>query len=211
MMDPKSFADMYFIMIPILFGIIAVFFLVIGLRGIITKRPFLVSNRWLLSAMFIMFVPVILPVFTFPSSVPFIIKWLNPIIFTVVLVMMCFALKGYCAFGVTDTSFRDTLIASLQELNLPYEETLSSIRLTSIEADLQVSIQSWVGSGVIKIKQRDQRSQLKEIVTVMNEHFRRSSVSINLTTCIFYLIMGVLMVAMSIGAMLFFQNIIQEL
>lgn len=210
-MDPKSFAQIYFVMIPILFGIIAVFFLVIGLRGIITKRPFLVSNRWLLSAMFIIFIPVILPAFTFPSSVPFIIKWLNPIIFTVVLVMMCFALRGYCAFGITDTSFRDTLIASLQELNLPYEETLSSIRLTSIEADLQVSIQSWVGSGVIKIKQREHRPQLTEIVTTMNDHFRRASASINLTTCIFYLIMGVLMVAMSIGALVFFQNIIREI
>ena len=210
-MDPKSFAQIYFVMIPIIFGIMAVFFLVIGLRGIIAKRPFLVSNRWLLSMMFIIFIPVIIPAFTFPSSVPFIIKWLNPVIFTVVLVMMCFALKGYCAFGVTDTSFRDALLASLQELNLPYEETLSSIRLTSIEADLQVSIQSWIGSGIIKIKQREHRSQLTEIVTAMNEHFRRSSVSINLTTCIFYLIMGVLTVAASIGMMFLFQNIIRKI
>ena len=207
-MDPKSFAQIYLTMIPIIFGIMAVFFLVIGLRGIITKRPFLLSNRWLLSAMFI---PVILSAFTFPSSVPFIVKWLNPVIFTVVLVMMCFALKGYWAFGVTDTSFRDALLTSLQKLNLPYEETLSSIRLTSIEADLQVSIQSWVGSGVIKIKQRDHRSQLIEIITAMNEHFRSSSVSMNLTTCIFYLIMGVLTVAASIGTVFLFQNIIQKI
>ena len=210
-MDPKSFAQIYLIVMPIIFGIMAVFFLVIGLRGIITKRPFLLSNKWLLSVMFIIFIPVIIPAFTFPSSVPFIIKWLNPIIFTVVLVMMCFALKGYCAFGVTDTSFRDALLTSLQELNLPYEETLSSIRLTSIEADLQVSIQSWIGSGVIKIKQRDHRSQLTKIVTAMNEHFRRSSASMNLTTCIFYLIMGVLTVAASIGMMFFFQNIIRKI
>lgn len=210
-MDLKSFAQIYFMMIPIIFGIMAAFFLVIGLRGIITKRPFLLSNRWLLSVMFIIFIPVILPAFTFPSSVPFIIKWLNPAIFTVVLVMMCFVLKGYCAFGVTDTSFRDALLASLQKLNLPYEETLSSIRLTSIEADLQVSIQSWVGSGVIKIKQRDHRSQLTEIITAMNEHFRRSSLPMNLTTCIFYLIMGVLTVAASIGTVFLFQNIIQKI
>lgn len=210
-MDIKSFAQIYFIMMPLIFGIIAVFFLVIGLRGIITKRPFLLSNKWLLSAMFIVFIPVILPVFTFPSSVPFIIKWLNPVIFTVVLVMMCFALKGYCAFGVTDTSFRDALLTSLQELNLPYEETLSSIRLTSIEADLQVSVQSWIGSGVIKIKQRDHRSQLTEIAAAMNEHFRSSSVSMNLITCIFYLIMGVLMVATSIGTAFLFQNIIRKI
>lgn len=210
-MDPKSFAQTYLIMMPIIFGIMAVFFLVIGLRGIITKRPFLLSNKWLLSVMFIIFIPVIIPAFTFPSSVPFIIKWLNPVIFTVLLVMMCFALRGYCAFGVTDTSFRDALLASLQELNLPYEETLSSIRLTSIEADLQVSIQSWIGSGVIKIKQRAHRSQLTEIVTAMNEHFRRSSASMNLTTCIFYLIMGVLTVAASIGMMFLFQNIIRKI
>ena len=210
-MDPKSFAQVYLIVMPIIFGIMAVFFLVIGLRGIITKRPFLLSNKWLLSVMFIIFIPVIIPAFTFPSSVPFIIKWLNPVIFTVVLVMMCFALKGYCAFGVTDTSFRDALLASLEELNLPYEETLSSIRLTSIDADLQVSIQSWIGSGVIKIKQRDHRSQLTEVVTAMNEHFRRSSASMNLTTCIFYLIMGVLTVAASIGMMFLFQNIIRKI
>ncbi len=210
-MDLKSFAQMYFMMIPIIFGIMAVFFLVIGLRGIITKRPFLLSNRWLLSMMFIIFIPVILPAFTFPSSIPFIIKWLNPVIFTVVLVMMCFVLKGYCAFGVTDTSFRDALLTSLQKLNLPYEETLSSIRLTSIEADLQVSIQSWVGSGVIKIKQRDHRSQLTEIITAMNEHFRGASMPMNLTTCIFYLIMGIVTVAASIGTVFFFQNIIQKI
>ena len=207
-MDPKSFAQIYFIMMPIILGITAVFFLVIGLRGIITKRPFLVSSRWLLLAIFLAFLPGISMIF-FPGSIPLGIKWLNPIIFTVVLVTMYFTLPGYTIFGITDTSFREALLAALQKLQLPYEEVLSSIRLTSIEADLQVSVQSWVGSGIIKIKQRKHRSQLTEIVTVMNEHFRTSSVSTNLITCIIYLVMGILMAALGIGAMFFFQNIIK--
>lgn len=210
-MDPKSFGQIYFIMMPIIFGIIAVFFLVIGLRGIITKRPFLLSSRWLLLAMFLAFLPGISMIFFPASSMPFILKWLNPIIFTVVLVTMYFTLPGYTIFGVTDTSFREALLAALQKLQLPYEEVLSSIRLTSIEADLQVSVQSWVGSGIIKIKQRKHRSQLTEIVTVMNEHFRTSSVSTNLITCIIYLVMGILMAALGIGAVFFFQNITELL
>lgn len=197
-------------MIPIICGIVTVFFLLIGLRGIITKRPFLVSSRWLLFAMFLAFLPGI-SMILFPGSISFILKWLNPIIFTVALVAMCFTLQGYTTFGITDTSFREALLAALQKLQLPYEETLSSIRLTSIEADLQVSVQSWVGSGVIKIKQREHRSQLTEIVAAMNEHFRRSSASVNLTTCVIYLVMGILMAALGIAAVFFFQNIIMEL
>ena len=197
-------------MIPIICGIVGGFFLVIGLRGIITKRPFLVSSRWLLLAISLAFLPGISMIF-FPDSIPFILKWLNPIIFTVVFVTMCFTLQGYTTFGITDASFREALLAALQKLQLPYEEMLSSIRLTSIEADLQVSVQSWVGSGMIKIKQRKHRSQLTEIVAAMNEHFRRSSASVNLTTCIIYLVMGILMAALGIGAVFFFQNVIMEL
>ena len=205
-------SDFYFtifsIMVPLWCGIFALFFFVIGLRGILTKRPFLISNRWLLSVIFIALVPVILiPVFLQGSDFPFIIKWLNPMIFTLVLVMMCFALKGYVAYAVTDTSFREALLASLQKLELPYEEMLSTMRLTPVEVDLQVSIQSWMGTGQIKVKQRGQGSLLAEIATAMNEHFRTSAAATNLTACIFFVVMGVLMVIGGIGMSLLFQNI----
>ena len=68
--------------------------------------------------------------------------------------MMWYQLKGYVAYAVTDTSFREALLAALQKLQYPHEETLSTIRLTSIDADLQVAVQSWMGAGVIKVKQR---------------------------------------------------------
>lgn len=210
-MGTDIIVKIWVVIIPIIFGVLAGFFLIIGLRGMISKRAFLISNRWLLWMMFIIFVPVILQGIFLPSSTPFLVKWVNPVIFTVVLVMMCLVLKGYAAYGVTDVSFRESLLTSLDKLQFPYEETLSTVRLPSIEADLQISIQSWIGAGMIKIKQREQRSVLTQIVTEMNKHFQLSSAPINLTSCIFYLVMGVIIVIAGIGMVVLFQNIIAKM
>ena len=204
---------MFIIVFPIIFGLLAAFFLIIGLRGILTKRPFLLSNRWLLALMFVTFLPAIFPklFFALPGmdlTEMDLMDWLNPAIFIVILVMMCFALKGYAAYGVTDTSFREALLAALEKLQLPYEETLSTMRLTSIDADLQVSIQSWMGAGMIKVKQREYRSLLTEIVAEMNRQFSVSSTPIKLTPCIFFLIFGVIMVVAGIGMVFRFQKIL---
>ena len=204
-MDSDFYTTLFSILAPIWFGIMAIFLFAIGLRGILTKRPFLVSNRWVLAIMFVSFTPGILIGFFLPGSAPFAVKWLNPMIFTVVLVMMCFALKGYVAYAITDTSFRDALLTSLQKLELPYEETLSTILLTSVEADLQVSIQSWMGAGQIKVKQREHSLLLKKIAAAMNEYFRVSAAATNLTSCIFFLVMGILMVIGGIGMFFLFQ------
>ena len=208
MMNSDFYITLFSILAPIWFGIFALFFFLIALRGILTRRPFLVSNKWLLSVMFFSLIPAILIPFFIPGDSAFIIKWLNPAIFTVVLVMMCFTLRGYAAYAVTDTSFRDALLASLQKLELPYEETLSTILLTSVEADLQVSIQSWMGAGQIKVKQRGHSLLLKKIAAAMNEYFRVSAAATNLTSCIFFLVMGILMVIGGIGMFFLFQRIL---
>ena len=204
-MDTDFLISMYSIVFPIMFGITAGFFLIIGLRGIITKRPFLISNKWMLWIMFIVIVANILHDLFLPSSTSILIKWLNPVIFTVVLVMLCFTLKGYTAYGIINTSFREALLTTLEKLQLPYKITLFTIRLTSVEADLQVSTQS--GMGVqIKVKQRQHHSQLAEIVAAMNEHFQISSSPVNLISCVFFVVMGVIMVIGGVGIMIFFQT-----
>lgn len=199
--------QMFSILLPIMFGVMATFFLILGLRGILTRTPYLLSNRWLLLVMLIAFVPSIIMPFFFNIYDMDLMDWLNPAIFTVVLVMMFFALKGYAAYGITDTTFREALLAALDKLQLPYEESLSTVRLTSIDADLQVAIQSWLGSGMIKIKQREHRSLLPEIATEMNQHFRLSPGPIKLVTFIFYVIMGVLMIIGGIGMLYLFHYI----
>ncbi len=202
-----DFYDTVFpILSPILFGIAAIFFLTVGLRGILTKRPFLISQRWFLSIMCAIIIPTILlpSLLSFPGD--FFMRWGSPLMFGFILLMMCYQMRGYTAYAVTDTSFREALLEALQKLQLPYEESLSLIRLTSIEADLQVSVQGWLGTGLIKVKQRAHRSVLREIVNAMNEYFRISSVPTNMITCVCSVVIGGFMVIFTVS-MLFGRSI----
>ena len=195
-MESDYFDIIYSVLFPIIFGIMAIFFLGIGLRAILTKRPFLVSNRWLLSFMFVILVPSI--VLSLKSFAGEIMDWTTILLPGLVLVMMWYQLKGYVAYAVTDTSFREALVAALQKLQMPYEESLSVIRLTSVNADLQVAVQSWMGTGTIKVKQRAHRSVLKEIVSAMNDYFRTSAVSTNFVSCVFLVGLGVVMAILAL-------------
>ena len=195
-MELDYFDTIYSVLFPIVFGIMAIFFLGIGLRAILTKRPFLVSNRWLLSMMFVVLVPCIVLSLTSLSSD--IMDWISPLLYGVILLMMWYQLKGYVAYAVTDASFREALLAALQRLELPYEESLSVIRLTSVNADMQVAVQSWMGTGTIKVKQREHRAVLTEVVKAMNDYFRTSSVSTNMITSVFMVVLGVVMTILAL-------------
>ena len=196
--------EIYDLMFPIMFGIMAIFFLAVGLRGVLIKRPFLVSNRWWLSILFIVFVPIILLSFSLPLlSSSNSINWVIPLILVLLLLRGCFHYRGYTAYAVTDTSFREAVIAAIQKLQLSYDESLSVIRLTSIEADLQVSVHSWMGTGIIRVKQRAHQSVLREVVNAMNENFRTSSVPRNMISCVLYLVMGGIIVFFAIDMSLF--------
>ena len=190
-MERDYFDIIYSVLFPITAGIMAIFFFGIGIRAILTKRPFLVSNRWMLSLIFVALVPgIVLSLKSFSGEI---MGWTTTLLYGVILVMMWYQLKGYVAYAVTDTSFREALVAALQKLQMPYEESLSVIRLTSVNADLQVAVQSWMGTGTIKVKQRAQSSVLKQIVPVMNEYYRTSAVSTNFVSCVFLVVVGVVM------------------
>ncbi len=45
------------ILIPVMLAAIALFMLSIGLRGLLTRRPFLLSARWLLLLVLLAFLP----------------------------------------------------------------------------------------------------------------------------------------------------------
>ncbi|MDE0186789.1 MAG: hypothetical protein OXP71_15215 [Candidatus Poribacteria bacterium] len=197
------------IVFPIIFGFTAIYFLTVGLRGILTKQPFLVSNRWVLSMMFVVLIPMILLNVSSSLSLPGsfnVMNWVTLLILLVVLLMMWYQLKGYTAYAVTDASFREALLAALEKLQLPYEESLSVIRLTTVDVDLQVAIQSWMGTGIIKVKQRGYNSVFREVVNAMNEYFRNSSVPTKMISCVFYLVTGGIMVAFAIGMFFIGRN-----
>lgn len=187
--------------------IMAVFCLVVGLRVFFTRRPFLISGTWHLAVGSVFFILGIVPNLVFSPANP--MNWIVVILVGAFLLMLWYQLNSYVVYAFTDASFREALFAALQKLQLPHEESLSVIRLTSIDADLQVSIQSWIGLGNIKIKQKAHHSALREIAKTMNSNLRASSVSKNIIFCVFLVVAGVGFVGFTINSLdrIIFQSI----
>ena len=123
--------------------------------------------------------------------------YLNPLIFLSIMIFQWFVMKGYLAIGISDDSFRQALHFSLNKNNLPFEEQLSTINLTSIDANLQVAIQSWVGTGQIKLKKSSDSNILPQIITGINEYYKENDIKPNNITAIFYIVCGILMLAIA--------------
>jgi hypothetical protein len=134
------------VVFPAMFGLMAVFTLGTGLRGIIGKRPFLISSRWFSALLALPLIPILLQFLLLRSrdvgelGFSRVLDWLFPLMCLCVLVSSWLQMKGYLAIAVTDASFREGLLAALKKLELPYEECLSAVRLSSLDADLQVSV-----------------------------------------------------------------------
>jgi len=179
-------------------GILVMPLLMLGIRGVVTKKPFIVPLRH-----FVLIVSI--PVFIvaagglifygsfdalgFAEIVPLIIFLL---LFGGMFLMLWKQTEGYSAFGVTDESFQDSLRSALNKLNLPFEETLFRIRLTSIEADLHASVHSSLGCAQIIIKHTGHQSTLKSIVDAMNDYFKTVPCRTNMTTNVYFIILSAL-------------------
>ncbi|MGO9120822.1 MAG: hypothetical protein ACLQPD_24830 [Desulfomonilaceae bacterium] len=190
------------VLYPLGFATIALYFIVIGLRGIFFRKPFVISWRWFVIPYGLAFgaaLPPFIGLLGMGGGTLGIVLWLYPATFILIGVFLYIAMRGYTAFGTTDVSFREGLLASLERLSLPYEEKLSAVRLPTIEADLQVAVQSWLGTAQLKMKQRKFSGVLSDIVKGMNECYQSGTASeMNLTACVFYAVIGV-MVAVFAG------------
>jgi len=120
------------------------------------------------------------------------IAWFSLATLVCFAVFMWIILRGYFVFAVTDSSLRDALFASLNKLQLPYEESLGVVELPSLGAHLQVSIQAWAATAQIKMKEWRFRGVLSDIVRGMKEHYRTSASPVNPTCCIPYVMIGIL-------------------
>jgi hypothetical protein len=193
-------------MLDIMLVIFAIWFLALGLRGIVTSRPFLLPASQLIWVMWILpigLLPMLVPArelfFNLRSNTLGVAGIFSLLVFVLVFGMLFLLLwrerDAYWAFGVTDESFQQALHSALSRLDLPFEESFSRLKLTSVGADLQAGIQSSMGAGELRIEQPQHRSTLKSIADAMNEYFKTEPCKVNITGSIYSCIMGVLMIA----------------
>jgi len=179
-------------------GAIAVYCLVIGLRSILVRKPFLISARWLQGVYFYLIGMMILPIIQNPPDprladkyiqfIPY--PWGMPLILLVGVAFGCILFRGYFAFGVRDQPFSEGLLHSLKQMNLPYEKTPCAVSLPTLGVDLQVSVH-WTGLGKLKTKQWGFGTTLSDIARGMNRYYETGAVSkVNLIYGIWPTILG---------------------
>ena len=205
----------FFSLFPIIFLIMGLAFMGLGLLVIIPKKPLIIPSRFTFYLILVSWAPMLLnlqPLFApnaryARSSFELMMPWAIVAMYSVLGLFMWMLMQGYTAYGVTDTSFRDGLVKSLEKLEIPFEENLSGIYLSSLGANLQVPIQSWMGSAQLNIRPRKLSPVLKTIVKEMNHYYKITSVSINYTVAYFNLIMGLFMLMFAF----YFQGVATQL
>jgi hypothetical protein len=199
--------DLYLDMIDLIktgiHGIFAISLLVIGVRMLVVRRPILFPARLLACIFAFGFSPMLI------SSADFIFGDLSGYtdragIFMllaglVIIVIALQSMSGYAAIGVTPDSLRGALQSALQQLNLPYQESLSRIKLTTIGADLKLSISGSFSIVYISVNKRQHKPILKSIIQVMKQQFASVPGRINLKAGVFLCSIGLVMVVLTVS------------
>ncbi|MDC0088374.1 hypothetical protein OAI07_02410, partial [Akkermansiaceae bacterium] len=162
---------------PIIFILMATFFLFIALKTLIGRRPLIFSSRWIFAFMCLAFLPSIANSISmgFSSDRDFsLITWLNPVMFTVLLVFFSIQMKGYMAFAISDTYFREALLASSNALGFTIEETMSRLTIKETGQEMQVAIQSWIGTAQLKSTDKESSETVKQIAEGIAKYFENT-------------------------------------
>jgi hypothetical protein len=176
----------------------------IGVRALIVRKPILLSSRLLACILALGISPMLI------SSVKFIFGEYSGYnyrvgIFMLLLVLMLIVIlllimSGYTAIGVTPDSLRGALLNALQQLDIPYQESLSRFQLTSIGADLQVSgSDNSLGVLQIRVNKRQHKPILKSIIQVTKQQFATVPGRINLRAGIFCFSLGLIEAVLTVN------------
>ena len=168
-MNPEHF-------VLVLFGIFGVWNLFITVRGLVTKKPFLISDR-LNKAIYIL--PPFAIILVYALTGAGMLRWIFPVVFAFLGIILWFRPRGYLAYGVTEASLKGGLLASLKKLNVTYEETPEGLRLPTIGADLKItSPRSWWRlTGSLNMNQREFDGLLGDIAKEMSAYYQTGAVT----------------------------------
>ena len=188
----------------IVFVCVGIYLFALGLRGLLSRRPFVTSARRLMIVLLLCYLPGLVNTFGLWSG-PFgasfsVMPFLLVITYAVLLFVFWRQFNGYFAFGITEESCRDALVTALNHLQLPFQETVSRFHLTSLNVDLQVAVTGWMGTAQIRMKQRAQAVVMKQISDEMSQYFATTSVGTNQLSVIVYAILGLVMIGFGLLA-----------
>ncbi len=188
----------YFVLFMLILGLSLLY---IGLKIIIGKKPILISSKWLLILLIIMYIPLLIKpivVDLISNNIDYFETSLAIILSVVLVVFLRRALNGYQLIGINGDTFQECLSNSLNNLNVEYEEKLNKIIIPSTDLTILCSMQSWVGQAQIQFKGEIDKQFTKSLIKEIKKYIRSNKTIIMKMPALFYTIMGVISTAMSV-------------
>jgi len=199
------FGSTFRVLMPATVGVIAVAFIGLGLYALVRRRPFVIHARWLLALAVLAFSPSIFMQLSFFFGGDHAVReglstasLLSVLSLLVAIGFMALQMRGFIVMGTTQESFREALMSACSGLHLEAVESLSSIRLPGVPAELQVAVQGWMGTGQLRLRHGGRPKLLADIARGMGAYFNAAPVKTNMITSIIYLVMGLLLSAMGV-------------
>jgi hypothetical protein len=118
--------------------------------------------------------------------------------FAVMLGFFWIQMRGYMAFGISDTYFREALLSAAGALGYTVEETMSRLKIKETGEEIQVAIQGWIGTAQLKSGDRKSAGTVTRIAHGMNLYFKKATGKMNYLTSYFNLIMGSFLIILAI-------------
>ncbi|MCX6257683.1 MAG: hypothetical protein NTW49_07305 [Bacteroidia bacterium] len=176
--------------VPLL--VIAFLFLLSGTMVFINKKPLIISKRVYLSIFLIIFIGPVIELIS--NGVSTASMYLSFGIILLMIAFMAYYLSGYIIMGVNGDDFTRALTETLTGMGYKYEMSFSSIRIKEPEMEIYIAMQSWIGSGQIRMRTKSGKEDLKRII----DSLKSKNIKPNFITPGLYLFMGVAFIVMDI-------------
>jgi len=166
----------------VFFALLSSIFIVAGLRVLLAKSPFIVSQRWQAIMMIIGFIPSMVSSTEalwpkYPGE-SWLIAFLPIGMFMAPWIMMLWFLRGYLVFGVSGRVLRDVLRHALGRLGLPYEESARTYHLLTMNNELLVDATPIDSDGIflLRLKKSGNRPTFRRLAAEIDDFFRTTPV-----------------------------------
>jgi hypothetical protein len=194
---------------PMMIGLMTIYLFAIALRLLITKRPLVLSSRWMVAFIALACSPQLLNTFVFMgvSKGMGMMTWISPLMFLTVMVIVIISISGYSVFGVTEEYFREAVLATLTSLGFTVEETMSCLRIKETGQEIKIMVQGTTGAAQLRPKSKDSHELVKQIAKGLRIYFQSNTGKTKMLIAYFYILIGIFLMATVISLGMFTRHL----
>jgi RsiW-degrading membrane proteinase PrsW (M82 family) len=193
---------------PLMLGLMIIYFFAIGLRLLITRKPVVMSSRWTVAFIALALSPQLLNTFFYKGASKELgmMHWISPLMFLTVMVMMIISQRGYAVFGVTEEYFREAVLGTVAALGFTVEETMSCLRIKETGQEIKIMVQGAMGAAHLRPKSKDSHALVKQIAKGMRTYFRVHTGKTKMLIAYIYILLGVCLLGTGISLGMFTRH-----